>query len=153
VLRPLFPAQRSGASACIGSARALPPRASLSAAAPQPQPDSPGGKRVPVGWDPADDDTRSPRKSGAAEAPSKMPSTHSGAVPWWLARVEAPARHDDKAAAEEGQSAAEEEQSRGAASYDAHAHARAQAHGSGEAGAVESAPAEWDTYAQARLSC
>jgi hypothetical protein len=155
----LFPAQRSGASACVGSARAAPPRVSHSAAAAPAPPDSPGGKRVPVGWDPADDhDVRSPRKSAAAEAAAAAAKAaaapHSGAVPWWAARVEAPARHEHAAAAAEAEHAAAEAS---AEEHGGDAAARMHALGSSggdvaPTGAVESAPAEWDTYAQARPS-
>ena len=56
---------------------------------------------MPVGWEPVDD-ASSPRAPRSPRAPPAPAAASSGSVPWWLARVEAPAKRDAPAEAEEG---------------------------------------------------
>jgi hypothetical protein len=81
--------QRSGSSACASIARSLAPR--LHAHAAPEAPPSPG-KFVPVGWEPADAEEARGRKPEPPRSPGAGGA--SGAVPWWLARVEAPPKRD-----------------------------------------------------------
>jgi hypothetical protein len=71
------------------------------AAAPAPAAAADEGPKVPVGWEPVEEEP-SPRTPRSPRAPQAAPASSSGSVPWWLARVEAPAKRDAPAEAEEG---------------------------------------------------
>jgi hypothetical protein len=93
--------QRAGASACNAHMRSHMLRA---APAPAPAESSGGVKRVPVGWEPADEDVPSPKSHARGGAAAAAAAAHGGAsgtgiTPWWLARVDAPARREVEAAA------------------------------------------------------
>lgn len=89
-----FPAQRPA----VASVKRLVPRAPAAAPVAASAVED-GGPKVPVGWEPVEE--VSP-KSGSPKTGAPAPPA-TGAVPWWLARVEAPAKRDAPAEAEDEQ--------------------------------------------------
>jgi hypothetical protein len=84
----LFPAQRPA----VASVKRLAPRAPAAAPVAATAVED-GGPKVPVGWEPVEE--ASPKSGGSPKSGAPAPpAAGSGAVPWWLARVEAPAKRD-----------------------------------------------------------
>ena len=112
------------------------------AAAPAPAAAADEGPKVPVGWEPVEEEP-SPRTPRSPRAPQAAPASSSGSVPWWLARVEAPAKRDAPAEAEEGSASEHQYSTAESSDCDAVAHHQgAYAYESADDIAIAPAPVE-----------